>query len=271
MAATTDNFLPEDYLERRAQRRTNLISLTLFVLVMGGVVGAFFITDRQRQEVQALQRQVDAQYEDAARRLEQLDELQKRKQRMIRKARITAQLLERVPRSILLAELINNMPASLSLVEFELASKVITLPPPPGQTAMDRAKEQAKEKSLAKELGDEVEVKPVEVSLMLVGVAPTDVQVAQFMTALGKTSLFTDVSLVFSEESKVQDAAMRKFRVEMRLNGEIDTRAFEPKMVKRELKQNPMADKAVITPEGALTPVGPVIPPARTAEAPLAD
>ena len=31
------NFLPEDYVEKKTQRRTNIISLTLFVVVMTGL------------------------------------------------------------------------------------------------------------------------------------------------------------------------------------------------------------------------------------------
>ena len=118
------SFLPEDYLQRRIARRTNVICLALFVVVMGGVIAAWFVTDRQRREIKVLQDDVNRQYEEAAQRIDQLDQLKKKKQKMLQKAKITSALVERIPRSFLLAELINHMPATLSLLELELETEV---------------------------------------------------------------------------------------------------------------------------------------------------
>ncbi|MBI1336806.1 MAG: hypothetical protein GC164_07580 [Phycisphaera sp.] len=249
MAGKNDSFLPQDYIEKRIQRRTNFISLSLFVVVMGMVVGAFYYTDQQRSEVITLQRQVDKQFEEAARRLEQLDELQKRKALMIHKAKVTSALLERVPRTLVLAELINNMPPSLSLLELELTTNVIKSRPTQS-TMLDKAKADARLKKAIDQNPAAEPIKRTEVTIQLVGVAPTDVQVAQFMTALGKADLFNSVNLAFSEEITVDKAQMRKFRIEMNLNQDIDTREYEPKMVKREIKTNPMSDKLEIGPDG---------------------
>ena len=41
------SFLPDDYLEQRAERRTNLISLVLFAVVMLGVFLAFLFTNQR--------------------------------------------------------------------------------------------------------------------------------------------------------------------------------------------------------------------------------
>ena len=84
------SFLPEDYLERRNQRRTNVISLSLFVVVMSGVIAAFLVTDKKRIEVRAQKQQIDTDFAEAAKRLQQLDQLQERKQQMMRKAKVTA-------------------------------------------------------------------------------------------------------------------------------------------------------------------------------------
>ena len=119
------SFLPDDYVEKRKQHRTNVVNLTLFVVVMAAILGAFFVTDRQRTEVRSLQRDVNAQFEEAAKRLEQLDQLQVQKKQMVRKARVTGVLLERVPRSLILSELVNSMPSTVSLEELDLTTKVI--------------------------------------------------------------------------------------------------------------------------------------------------
>jgi hypothetical protein len=97
------SFLPEDYLDQRAERRTNLISLTLFAIVMIAVFTAFLVTNRQWSQIKSAQRAINDEY-------------------MMSKAELAAALVERVPRSILLAGLINRMPKGLGLLEFELKS-----------------------------------------------------------------------------------------------------------------------------------------------------
>ena len=54
----------------------------------------------------------------AAQRIEQFNQLQGQKEKMLRKAKVTSVLIERIPRSVILAELINHMPGTLSLLEF---------------------------------------------------------------------------------------------------------------------------------------------------------
>lgn len=241
------SFLPEEYTDRRLQRRTNAINLALFIVVLGAVVAAFLVTDQQRSEIKRLDAQVTQQFEEAAKRLEQLDELQRRKDAMIRKAQVSAALIERVPRSVILAEMINNMPATLSLVELNLTTKILQTAPRP-KTAMEKVR-QAKQA----EADDTPDLPVTEVPISLVGLAPTDVEVAQFMTALGQSAMFDDVNLVFSEESDVDDRVMRRFRVEMTLNQEVDLVAEQAKDETTPApNQNPMGDTFQIDAEGEL-------------------
>ena len=247
MAKTS--FLPEDYVEKKTQRRTNIISLTLFVVVMTSIIGAFFVTDRQRAEVYELQRQVNVQFEEAAKRLEQLDQLQKRKEEMLRKASVTAVLIERVPRSLILAELINQMPSTLSLLDLDLKTKVVQ-GYVTAATAMDLAKQRSKN---GKTDSPQPQVQKTNVSMRLVGVAPTDVQVAQFMTSLSRSPMFNDVNLAFSEEVNLSDERlMRKFRIDLRLNQDVDIQEMDPTRTQRGLKQNPMRSTVQIDASGRL-------------------
>ncbi len=264
------SFLPEDYLEKRIQRRTNAISVSLFLIVISGVVGAYFVTNRQRDDVRLRQEQVNTRYQEAAKRLEQLDQLQAQKQEMIRKAKVTGMLLERVPRSLILAELINNMPSTLSLTELELETIVIkprNLP----KTALKKAKRNRKQQQQAAE-SDLPDIKPTEVFLRLIGVAPTDVQVAQFMTSLGRTEMFLDVNLLFSREIRMDNLLMREFRIESRLNPGIQIQELDLKKVRRALKQNPMGNTIQIDADGKLViPDDPDMPQALQGAIPVAD
>lgn len=244
---TDNSFVPEDYLDKRAARRTNLICVTLFIVVMGAVVGAYFFTDKQRVDVRGELADVNERVAEAGRRLEQLDQLQKSKDQMLRKAKITGTLVERIPRSLLLSQLINNMPTTLSLLELELSTEVIQYKSNAPRTAMDKAKQKADAKS--KNEPDLPDPKATRMTLLITGVARTDVEVAQFMNDLTKLPLFASVNLGFSEEIKIQDEPMRKFKIEAAIEQAIDLERFEPLMVKR-LKQNPMGNTIAIDSEG---------------------
>ncbi|MCC7408216.1 MAG: PilN domain-containing protein [Phycisphaeraceae bacterium] len=245
------SILPDDYLEMRVQRRTNLISLTLFMIVMGAVVAAYYVTDRQRSEVKALKAQVDGQFEDAAKRLEQLDQLQQRKAQMMRKAEVSGALIERVPRSVMLAEMINNMPATVSLLQFDLSTRIISSGPRPS-TAMERAKKERKAAEQA--VGPQVPTKRA--SIYIVGLAPTDVEVAQFMASLAQSRLFREINLVFSEEDTLDGRQVRRFRVEMVINPDIDMQSFEPLRADKPPNQNPLGETFQIATDGKIVAPG---------------
>lgn len=252
-----ESFLPDDYVEQRVQRRTNVVLLTLFAVVMAGIVGAFVVSGKRGENVEQMYADVNARFIEAARRLEQLDELQQRKQQMIRKAQVTSVLVERVPRTAILAELINNMPATLSLLEMRLDTHIVKNAPP--RTAIEAAK---RARRSGDALPDEPQVQPTEVSIDLTGIAPTDVQVAQFMTALSHNEMFTDVNLTVSEEQQVDNRPMRRFRIRMSIAPEADVRKFQPTLADRDLNQNPMSNTVQIDRQGRL-----VVPTERSVSA----
>lgn len=251
-----ESFLPEEYLERRLERRTNQICLTLFVIVMVSVVAAFYVTDRQRAEVRRIQEQVHREFQEAAKRLEQLEKLQQRKQQMLAKVQVSEALLERVPRSLILSELVNRMPLTVRLTELvlETRQKKGVRAAPAASSALEAAKKKA---AGGKGVGEgtaaklEMELPATELGLMLVGTAPTDLEVSQFMSALGQCALFRDVNLVFSEQVAAGEETLRRFRVELLVNQEVDLRAFQPTMVRRVRMRDPMGTEVELRPDGA--------------------
>jgi hypothetical protein len=60
------------------------------------------------------------------------------------------------------------------------------------------------------------------------------------MTALENSAMFKDMNLVYSEEIRIEDQRLRKFRLEVHLNQNVDLTQFRPLMVRRELPHNPM-------------------------------
>ena len=238
------SFLPEDYLEKRIIRRTNWICLSLFVIVVTAVVVTFFFTDKQVDSLLRQQLMVNKKFVEAAANLEKLEKLQKQKTEMIRKAKVTFVLVEKIPRSRLLAELTNSMPRSMSLISLDLNTKKV-IKHKIKRTSLEQAKQQAFTKQ-----NREMCLPETNVQVAMVGLAPTDVEVAQFLTVLSAHEMFINSELQFSEETCVEDVKMRRFRIITTLNQDLNLKDIELKKINRELNNNPMDQNLNITSSG---------------------
>jgi Tfp pilus assembly protein PilN len=61
-------------------------------------------------------------------------------------------------------------------------------------------------------------MKIFDVGMKLTGIAPTDVQVAQFIRKLNNSKMFKDVNMVITDEFTQDSETMRKFVVECTLD-----------------------------------------------------
>ncbi len=233
------SFLPDDYLQRRAERRTNTIALTLFSIVSAVVVGAFLVTNRQWHDVKRYQEAINVRYAQAAKDIEQLKALEEQKKALLQKAELTTALIERVPKSILLAEITNRMPLDVTLLELELKSTRINEAPkaedPPAKgakTDKKKSKNPAKASRTAK--GEQQDAKAVitapkfKSKLAITGVTGSHNSVAKYVAALQECALITAVELKFSEKAVIEEREMNRFRIEAELKPDADSRRIDP-------------------------------------------
>jgi hypothetical protein len=207
------NLLPDDYVRRRQQRRTNGLCLVLFLIVMIGLAATMIVLEQSSRRTCRVAERVDAEFADAAKLLGQLQELEARKQRVLDKAQRTAVLLERVPRSTLLAMITNALPRHASLTRFQLVPKQIVSR---GEGAASGSKFQAVQAQRAATQVTEV------LTLEVDGLAGTDVDVALFITELIRNPLLTGVDLVYSQEKVLDDMPVREFQVKMEVKAKVD-------------------------------------------------
>ncbi|MGB0768616.1 MAG: PilN domain-containing protein [Phycisphaeraceae bacterium] len=248
--ATPNSFLPEDYLDRKIARRTNLICVGLFLVMIAAIGAAFYVQNRQDSGTRAELVEVNNAFTQRAEQLRQIKELQDRQQQMIDKAKVVRQLVERVPRSIILAEMVNNMPPALSLLEFDLQTKAA--PAARTLTALDRAKaKQQKDKD--KDAG-KVEIVPRQVLVEIEGISKLENQITEFMGNLTHHPLFTAVGLEFIEKDAIDKTELFRFRIQMELNQSVLIERSAPEDLKRDLIQDPLAESIQINPQGDLTP-----------------
>jgi Tfp pilus assembly protein PilN len=233
------SFLPDDYLERKAQRRTNVICALLFVIVMSAIAGAFTITDRSIKKVESQHNEVEVQYTEAAKQIDQVQKMQDKQRTMAMQAELTASLLEKVPRSYLLAEITNSMPGGVSLLDFKLTSSKKNVEQARQQTAFEK-KKSGKSKPAADAAKPQAQPAVYEVKLDMVGIATTDVQVAQFISKLNQSALLRDVNLLISDEHAQGSEKLRRFQIEAWLSRTAEVHAAaaaeKPKTAAVELK-----------------------------------
>jgi len=217
------SFLPDDYLARKAIRRTNVIFAILFVITVSAAGAAFTYAKKGvkiAREANDIARNDKAQ---AARPIEQFQKLQEKQRTMAMQAELTSSLIEKVPRSFLLAELTNSLPMGVSLVDMNLESRKRSAPPPAPKSTFETKSAAA---AGAPPVNPKSQVQPIvyDVTMKVTGMASNDVQVAQFITKLNASKLLKDVNLLISDEFKSGDDKLRKFQIEMTLNpsAEID-------------------------------------------------
>src|SRR5688500_5149076 len=235
------SFLPDDYLERKAQRRTNAICATLFLIVMTAIGSAFTYTEKAMREAEKSHDEIEKRYTEAAKRIEQFQQLQEKQRTMAMQAELTSSLLEKVPRSFLLAEITNAMPPGVSLLDLKLESKKRAAPAAAAKSAFEQKKGAAANAGKKRGAGGNAqqgsEAKLYDVTIKATGVAGTDVLVAQFISRLNQSTLLKDVNLIVSEEFKADGDSARKFQIEMMVspNADVASLAEKPKVTAVEI------------------------------------
>jgi len=230
------DFLPEDYIEKKAQQRANVICLGLFLVVLAGVGCGFAITEKRQGRIDQRVEDISQQMRKASESLKQLDVLEGKRTEMMKKATISASLMEPVPRSLLLATITNDLPAGVSLTEFKLVSKNIKLQPTAGKGKSSRSRnKKSRSSSRAGSNKGEQTIEPVQwdTSIEITGISPTDMQVAEFIANLNQSTLLAEVNLVYSEEHEVEEEIVRKFKLEVILNSKARASEADVQMARK--------------------------------------
>ncbi len=207
------SFLPEDYLERKARKRANILCGALSVVVMGTIGVTFALSERSMRGLDSELASVESRYAQAAGQIEAVKQMHNKQRQIVQHAELAAALVERVPRSNVLAEFTNSLPAGVSLLDLAMEAKPkVTASAAPG-TAFDK-KASAKTGSAA----SAPEPPRYDVYLRLTGVADNDIQVAQFITKLNRSPLLKDVNLVITDTFAKDNSSLRRFQLEMMIN-----------------------------------------------------
>ena len=220
------NFVPDDYAQSNESRRTNFIYLALFLVLMIAL-GVSFVSIKIRQRAcYTSEEAINSRMTEVKEAINQFEELQARKKEMMKTAITTMELIEPVPRSILLASLTNNLPQGVSLSEVDLIQKQIKQDRTAAttskfQSAQGQNANGSQQNGKSHNNASENPEKLLETHIDIGGLAPSDLQVASYIEHLSNSILLDNVALVESKEYKIEDNTLRQFKLSAMLRKNI--------------------------------------------------
>ena len=230
------NFVPDDYAQGNECRRTNFMYIVLLAVMMMALGGSYVAIMIRQRACMSSERVVNERLAKMQEAIKQFEELQTKRREMMKTALTTAELIEPVPRSIVLASLTNNLPQGVSLSKVELIQKQ----PKKGSRTVTTSKYSAAQsqnttQSNTNAKNDEP-VNPeklLETHIKIGGIAPSDLQVAAYIESLGNSTVLDSVALVESKEFTVDDNSFREFELTAMLQKEVQLTKADVERIRR--------------------------------------
>ncbi len=221
------DFVPEEYVNQRESNRANIVCLFLFVVIMGGIAATFSIIKVRQKAVEKDLAIVTKKMNDAKQQIAQLEQLNAERKVMMKTAVMTAELIETVPRSVLLACLTNNLPSSASLIELKIEGKDRTVVTSvPAKESKDKTKKAVVQTTTVTDTLIEIQ-----------GLATTDIDVANYIAALTNSILLEKVGLVESREFDIEGIKYRQFKLNAMLKKEIQLTKEDVERIRNKSKE----------------------------------
>lgn len=204
------NFVPDDYIQKKDTCRSNWMYMFLCLIVIAAMAGTFAIIKIRQQAVSRQSGIVAKKLLKAQEDITKFEELRVKQKKMMDTALTAVDLIEKIPRSVVLAQLTNSLPSGTSLSKVKLTEQV------PNEMRSRRAQN----KSASNEQQQSSSQSFVEIE----GFAPSDEEVAEYIAALDSSELFKRVDLIYTQQHKKgkDDAfTVRKFKLNTEINSQI--------------------------------------------------
>lgn len=223
------SFMPTDYVRGKHQVRANFFALVLFTLVMAGVIGAFVVNHQRWRTVREQSEIISAQFKEEAAKIEQLKALESQRASLLDRAEVVTALIDRVPRSVLMAEVVRDLPEGLTLTLVGLDGERVRPPAPtPDPKARATNTRSLTTRAAAK---DEKKPEPEKVlpprfrhTVTIEGLSVDNEKIADYLGSIKSSPLFTDVELALITGTTVDSVGYRRFKMTMRLREQANAR-----------------------------------------------
>lgn len=215
---TEVNFIPASYLLRQQRRRSSIRQAGL-IMVLAVLLGVWYTAASESLgELSALVGNVEREAANAQARVNEINRLREVERELRRDSKTREELSPTIGTVDVVGTIANAMPTSVALRSLDIMSERPT--PPKAVAGTD-------ESSVAATPTRAIE--PMKISL--VGLAPADVEVADFVGQLTKSPLFHNVKMVYSRPVQTQDVHAREFRIEFEVPLDCDYQPADGKGV----------------------------------------
>jgi Tfp pilus assembly protein PilN len=195
-------FLPNWYPQLRLRRRVVLVMAWVTVAMIGAMTTWVALTQRSIHIRQARLVQLDAELQHSREELKDLELLVTSEKKLKERAQVLNKVGFHVEAARLLATLDEVMPKSASLLELSFLTE----------------EKQPVSLVAAKAAQERDRVTDRRLNVRVTGVAPTDVEVADFLTKLTGKPFFEDVRMTGSKPRMESGHMMREFEVYFSMN-----------------------------------------------------
>lgn len=191
--------LPAWYSGLQKRKRWLRLQVWLTLAFAGGLGLWVFLADRNQRFAESALVSLKGQLNQTDAQLKKMDELESLRKQLRQQAEILGKMGLHIEASRLITQLAQALPERMSLLgmNFEVEETPVTLPPTvrasmkdPNTVVMDR-----------------------KLRVRLQGVAPTDLDLSEFLTELNKTSFFDHVAPSYARDRKDSGHLMREFEV----------------------------------------------------------
>lgn len=198
------NFLPTTFVQQRVRKHRVFREFGWIILTLA-VMGGWFYKSRGGLHDQELYAQsIDAQVAAMEDQKTEAVKLQTQQRAMLEQLRMQRGLGLPLDVTAVMGTLAKLMPATMALTDLEIT----TVRPTPEPVVVRKPGEPAPTKVKVEE-----PIAPLKVEM--VGLAPADTDVADFVGRLSGHPLFTNVKMVFSRATQAASLQAREFRIEM--------------------------------------------------------
>jgi len=210
MSINQINFLPASYLKERSRQLRIMRESMLIAIVACLIIVWYLVAQRRVSNLEHLVEMKQAEVRNVAMQLEEMAQMDRERAMLTHQLRLEQELSQPVNLSRVVATLAQFMPGSMALTDMSIQTPV---PRPPVKEKADDKRNRRSEKA-------DIKAAPAPVmKVSIVGLAASDMEVADFIGRLTEHALFSKVQLAYTRAIQLADkkVAGREFRMELEI------------------------------------------------------
>jgi len=198
-------FLPQWYTQWRRRKRMLVLQIGIVCALSLGLGLWAFLADRNRCSAEEALLAVAGQCQQTNAQLQQMDRLESLGKQWRQQVEVLNRLGLHIESSRLIGKLAAVVPSTVSLLSLDI--EIEEFPLPLSAVAKAAMKESGKESPMDRRL-----------RVKLVGVAPTDVELATFLIELNKVPFFERVAPTYARDRRESGHVLREFELGFSVN-----------------------------------------------------